>query len=165
MRKFSIGLLYFLVVAACSNSVTKTEELTAKKGKGPETDAQTQILELAHISLEVHGTWSVKKGIDSVAFSIEGKPAGGVDGLGYSESIESTVPNHSEIISKEELPDTSIRAIKVITKTDILEGDSTEETHILFLLEEKNVIYDLHFYSDMISSEEMLRMASSARQI
>ncbi|WP_442599777.1 hypothetical protein [Neobacillus sp. D3-1R] len=119
------------------------------------------VVQLDHLQVNVSKQWTVNQGLDSVTFSKDGIAIGGIDGLGYSEEIGELVPNHNEIEKKVELKNTKIKAIEVITKSDLLEGSKKEEVHV-FLFIDQTVVYDLHFDLGGVDEASVLSLVESA---
>jgi hypothetical protein len=78
--------------------------------------------------------------------------------LTYSDSIEKLFPNHSILISQKEFKDLPVKAVQVSLQIDQNEFKSTEN-HINIFLNQQNVVYDLHFKSELVSAETIIEMA------
>ncbi|HYK74310.1 MAG TPA: hypothetical protein VEV44_14535 [Pseudoneobacillus sp.] len=137
---------------------TNTEE--AQEDKTTETAINFEV-QLDHLKINVSDQWSINQGLDSVSFILNEKPIGGIEGLGYSDSIEELVPNHNEIVKKIDLKNTNVKATEVLTKTDSLDGTSKEEVHVFLFINQK-VVYDLHFDLNEVDKATILSLVETA---
>lgn len=173
-RLMIIMLTILLPLAGCSSSnkeVAKplTKETAVKattstsKGKQPaQSNSEMQKLELDHIILSLPKSWSIQNGLDSTSFQTNGKLIGGLDGLGFSDSIESLLPNQSTIIQKKKIADLSFKTYSVILQRDTTNGENAKEIHILYMLPEKKIAYDLHFDLASLNENDALNIAKTA---
>lgn len=179
MRKslIMIMLTALLPLAGCSSTnkeVAKqlTNETTGKfttstsKGKQPaqgnSEEMKMQKLELDHILISLPNSWNITKGLDSASFQVNRKAIGGLDGLGYSDSIESLLPNQSTILKKQEIADLPFKAYSIILQRDTTSGENAKEIHILYMLPEKKIAYDLHFDLAVVNENDALKIAKTA---
>ena len=169
-------LLSMAVITGCSgvasikqeNQVaheTKKNDSNEKTTANKKVDEPLQEIDLDHLKIKVSGEWSVNKGLDSAAFSINGKPAGIIEGLPYADSIEDVFPNHTIVTNQEKLTQLSFEAYKVTTTSDTVQSGSETENHIYIFVEPKKEIYDLHYNVNSVSDSTMLKIVSSAEII
>ncbi|MBS4175132.1 hypothetical protein [Bacillus sp. FJAT-49736] len=177
-----IMLTGVFILAGCSESKEKANQPTTKqavtteitkpavtsvKGEHPTNSAKIskvklQKLELDHIHLSVPSNWTITKGLDSASFQLNDKPIGGLDGLGYSSSIESLLPNQSKILDKKEIAQSPFKMYSIILQRDAMNGQKAEEIHILYLLPEQKIAYDLHFDLSRVKEDTALKIAKTA---
>ncbi|CAM3039468.1 hypothetical protein PASE110613_13560 [Paenibacillus sediminis] len=122
----------------------------------------TQLVELDHLKVSVNKNWTVQHGLDSVSFSEGNNPIGGIDGLGYNESVDRLIPNQSEIVDQKELEDLPVKAYQVTTKFDTTSDKQPDQVHVYLLLKDQKVVYDLHFDSGSIDEKEIVDIAKTA---
>lgn len=177
IKKITICMIaaLLLLAAGCSSGAQEPAEHapdheTAKgandSDQAEETHTANQVVELDQIRMQVDSEWTVEKGADSVAFKNGGEYVGGVDGLGYADSVDSLVPNHSIIKDRRELQGLAAKAVQVITTTDSVDGSESEKAaetiHIFLFLEEQKVVYDIRFDCAAIDEQQALGIAKSA---
>jgi len=168
----------FFVLAGCSipnekavKPVTKhttvnkkVESANTNSNVMEKTESELQKLELDHINLSFPKEWSMKKGLDSASFQPDGKIIGGIDGLGYSDSIEGLLPNQSKILEKKEIPSLPFKTYSVILQRDTTSGEISKEIHIVYVSPEKKIAYDLHFNLNEVNEANALKIAKTATE-
>ncbi|RDI45744.1 hypothetical protein [Falsibacillus pallidus] len=118
-------------------------------------------VKLDHISLQVPKEWSIQKGLDSAGFQVNGEAIGGIDGLGYSDDVQSLLPNHHEVLSTEDVKGAPVKTVIVKLTTDALNGEKQTETHVFFIRPDQKAAYDLHFISSKINNETLQSIIKS----
>jgi hypothetical protein len=148
-----------------SNPLIKRTNNEKKKSEESKTNKEdmTQVLELDHLKLTLDKNWTVNKGLDSASFQLKGKAIGGIDGLGYADSIESLLPNQSKILEKKEIKVEGIKTYSVTLERDTIDGTKAKEMHIIYLIPVQRVAYDLHFDLASINESNVLKIAGTAK--
>ncbi|WP_274362206.1 hypothetical protein [Paenibacillus thermotolerans] len=143
--------------AAFDSEQSKDEAETAPK--------LNQAVELDHLRIRVDSEWTVLEGADSVAFKSGDNTVGGIDGLGYADSVDSLVPNHSIVKDSKELQGLPVKAVQVITTDDVNGSeseDAPETMHIFLFLEEQKVVYDIRFDPASVDEQYALEIVKTA---
>ncbi|WP_462410658.1 hypothetical protein [Neobacillus sp. Marseille-QA0830] len=166
-------LLAMAVMAGCAHVSSAKKEVTnhedkavndpksTKKETAENTNANGQEVQLDHLKLTVSSKWKVEKGLDSAAFSIDGKPVGLIESLAYSDSLEALLPNQSIVSNKQKLEQLPFEAYQVTTSSDAVQSASKKETHIYIFVEPKKEVYDMHFDANAVNQETILEMVKS----
>ncbi|WP_433750838.1 hypothetical protein [Falsibacillus pallidus] len=131
----------------------KDADANGKEKNQPSSEDSLTTLKLDHISLQVPKEWRVQKGLDSAGFQVNGERIGGIDGLGYSDDVQSLLPNHHEVLSMEEVKGAPVKTVIVKLTTDALNGEKQTETHVFFIKPDQKAAYDLHFITSKINDE------------
>jgi hypothetical protein len=172
---FSVLAAMVMLSAGCSNGAGSPEaaervQSPADTQSGGETSGDVaagefvegQQVELEHLRIMIDPQWTVEQGADSVAFRSGEEPVGGIDGLGYAESVESLVPNHSIIKEQKSLEGLAMKAYEAITASDSADESQSETIHIFLLLEDQKVVYDTHFDASKVDVEQAIGIAKTA---
>ncbi|MBM7651278.1 hypothetical protein [Neobacillus cucumis] len=170
-------LLAMAVVSGCANmSSTKAEESHQDKNAAVEknliknkaeenTVNDLQEVQLDHLKIKVSSKWDVYKGLDSAAFSVNGKPVGIIEGLPYAESVETVLPNQTIVIDKQKIEDLGFDAYLVTTSTDAVQSSAKKEIHVYIFVEPKKEVYDMHFNAESVDEKMILEIVHSAEMI
>jgi hypothetical protein len=124
-----------------------------------------QIVKANSYSLAVPKTWTVDIQQDNVYFYIDGKEIGGLEIEGYIPPDTIYFPNHSELIEKNTLDGyftTVVRASFKRTQPAASQDPTvTKETRFYFLIDNKELAYDLYFNQEYIDEQTMINIAKS----
>ncbi|WP_276353356.1 hypothetical protein [Cohnella caldifontis] len=162
-----------LAIAACgtaqndggttSPSASPAESASAASPSPEKPEETGHPLKAAHISFQLPKAWTIQEGEESFAFQSNGTPVGGLDGLGYSDTLEGLLPNGAVVEAQTERKDLPVKA--TFAKLNLEgqgEDETREELHYYFFLPEQNAVYDLHFDAKQVKEEETLAIAKTA---
>lgn len=167
----SLSIISFLILSGCSlnkvdlngKNAEASSEINGNSKDEYKNDASIlKEVSLNKIKLKINTNWQVEEGLDSIAFTDQSMTSiGGIDGLGYSDSIESLLPNHSKLIKKNERIINNIKTVFVETQSESLSSKQSDELHIFYFFSDMNVVYDLHFKRNKINKNEVMEIANS----
>lgn len=102
---------------------------------------------------------------DRMEFLNQENQVGGVEvfGFGPDQAISSLTPNHSEIISQEEIKDYQGKAIKVelILTQPAASGDSSKQYEVHYYFIQENIAFDIFFNQEETNSEAVASITKS----
>jgi hypothetical protein len=175
--KRRLALLLILIVlvsaAACSTAASNKEAASpsaplaspaAAASSPPEAEpnADNQV-KASHISFNLPAGWTQQGGEESFSFQKDGAPVGGLDGLGFSETIDGLLPNGATVDSQEELTGMPVKTVMAKLSLEAQgDGGKRKEYHFFYFLTEQKVVYDLHFDSDQAKESEARAVAQTA---
>ncbi|TJY41820.1 hypothetical protein E5161_11495 [Cohnella pontilimi] len=171
--RFALLLVCTLLVtiAACSTAASNKENAApsasasspaATSSPSAETKETPNPVNARYLSVNLPADWTSLNGEESFGFQRDGVPIGGLDGLGYSDTIDGLLPNGANVDSKEEL--TGLPVKTVMAKLSMDDGGSAgkrQEYHFYFFLQEKNVVYDLRFDAGLVKESDSRAIAMS----
>ncbi len=166
-------LLAMTVLAGCASISSKKlepsrqgetnvkETKLTQENPAVKTDASVQEVQLDHLKLNVNSQWTVQKGLDSAAFSIQGKSLGVIEGMAYADTVEAILPNQSIAMEKQKLEQLPFDAYMVSTTSDAIQSTSHQETHIFIFVEPKKEVYDLHVDAEAVDQAAIMQIIQS----
>lgn len=175
MKRFllllSAGLL--LTAAACSTAKSNLEASPSSAAPSASASASAQPeaapvdkgkpVKANHLSILLPSAWTTQNGEESFTFQNGGTPVGGLDGLGYNDTLEGLLPNGATVDSQTELKDFPVKTIEAkLTIKGEGEDDKREELHYFFFLADQKVVYDLRFDAKQVQEDEAMKMAKTA---
>jgi hypothetical protein len=169
IRRFALLFVCTLVVtiAACSTAASNKEKASPSSSavtSGPATQQKEPAdpVNAKYLSFNLPAGWTCLNGEESFSFQHNGVPVGGLDGLGYSETIEGLLPNGANVDSQEELKGMPVKTVMAKLSMDA-GGDAgkRQEYHFFFFLGEQKVVYDLRLEADLVKESDARAIAET----
>lgn len=133
-------------LTGCSGKTNK--EITANAKPINETVENDNSVNLNKLNVTLPSTWTRKGNENEIFFNDENKQTvGGISLVGYYDNYNATLPNHSEILSTEDI-DTSVGKGKLFTlkRSNPAASNNNEtwnEIHAVIPANKNNLAYDI----------------------
>lgn len=171
IRRFALLFVCTLVVtiAACSTAASNKDKAapSTSSSAAPSAPAANKKepanpVNAKYLSFNLPADWTCLNGEESFGFQHDGVPVGGLDGLGYSETIEGLLPNGANVDSQEELKSMPVKTVMAKLSMDA-GGDAgkRQEYHFFFFLGEQKVVDDLRFDADLVKESDARAIAET----